>query len=71
MPAASMFLEQGARITPFIRLWSTTTIKESWPEDRGRSVMRSTESCLNGRIVEEGIGDSSGHVGWWFTLFCW
>ena len=52
-----MFLEQGARITPFIRLWSTTTIKESWPVDGGRSVMRSMESCWNGRDEEEGMGD--------------
>ena len=69
--SASMFLEQGVRIIPFVSLWLIMTIQESWPEDRGRSVMRSMESCLNGRSVEEGMGDSGGHVGWWFTLFCW
>ena len=63
MPAASMFLEQGARITPFIRLWLTTTIKESWLVDGERSVMRSTESCQNGRDKEEGMEDRGGHVG--------
>ena len=62
IPAASMFLEQGARITPFVRLWSTTTSKESWPEDGGRSVIRLTESCLNGRRVEEGIRESREHM---------
>ena len=63
MPAASMFLEQGVRITPFVRPWLTTTIKESWPVDRERLVMRSMESCWNGRDEEEGIGDKGGHVG--------
>ena len=63
MLAASMFLEQGARITPFVRPWSTMTIKESWPVDGGRLVMRSTESCRNGRDEEEGMRDRGGHVG--------
>ena len=49
IPAASMVLEQGARITPFVRPWSTMTITESKPEETGRSVMRLTESCLKGR----------------------
>ena len=35
MLAASMFLEQEVRITPFVRPWLTTTIKESWPADGG------------------------------------
>ena len=62
-PAVSMFLEQGVRITPFVRPWSTMTIKESWLADGGRSVMRSIESCWNGRDEEEGMGDKGGHVG--------
>ena len=33
--------------------------------------MRSTESCLKGRVVEEGIGVRGGVVGWVITLFCW
>ena len=41
IPAASMVLEQGARITPFIRPWPTTTITESNLEETERSVMRS------------------------------
>ena len=63
MPAALMFLEQGARITPFVRPWLTMTIKKSWPEDGGRLVMRLMESCWNGRSEEEGMGGSGGHVG--------
>ena len=63
-PAASIVFEQGMRITPFVRPWSTTTIKESCPFDEGRSVMRSTESCLKGRAEVDGIGASGGRVGW-------
>ena len=70
-PFASIILEQGARITPFIRPWSTMTIKESKPPDGGRSVMRSTESCLKERAAEEGIGAMGGVVGWVIILFCW
>ena len=62
MPAASMVFEQGMRITPFIRLWLTTTIKESCPFDGGRSVIRSTDSCLKGRGEDEGMGVSGGQV---------
>ena len=54
--AASMVLEQGMRITPFVRPWSTTTINESCLLEGGREVMRLTESCLNGRGQEEGMG---------------
>ena len=68
---ASIIFEQGARITPFVRPWSSMTIKESNPLDRGRSVIRSPESCLKGRIVEEGIGTRVGEVGWVTALFCW
>ena len=42
-----------------------------WGKISDESVMRSMESCRNGRIKEEGMRDSGGHVGWWFTLFCW
>ena len=59
------------RITPFVRPWSTTTINESCLLEGGRSVMRSTESCLKGNGKEEGMGASGGQVGWWLTLFCW
>ena len=58
-------------MTPFIRPWSTTTIKESKLPDGGRSVMRSMESCLKGRMVEEGIRARGGVVGWVIILFCW
>ena len=60
IPAASIVLEQRERITPFVRPWSTMTITESKPEERGRSVIRSTESCLNGRETEDEIGQSGG-----------
>ena len=63
-PAMSMVFEQGMKITPFVRPWSTTTINESCLFDGGRSIMRSTESCLKGRGEEDGIGVSGGWVGW-------
>ena len=69
-PATSMIFKQGIMITPFIGPWSTMTIKESNPLEGGRSVMGLTESCLNGRVVVEGIGIRGGQVGWVFTLFC-
>ena len=65
-----MVLQQGARITPFVRPWSTITKIESKAEEGGRSVMRSTESCLNGRVEVDGIGQRGGVVGWVLTLFC-
>ena len=68
---ALIVFKQGARTTPFVRPWSTTTIKKLKPSDGGRSVMRSTESYLKGRVVEEGIGTRGGEVGWVITLFCW
>ena len=58
-----MGFEQGMRITPFVRLWSTMTINESCLFEGGRLVTRSTESCLNGRGEEEGMGASGGQVG--------
>ena len=70
-PATSMVLEHGIMITPFVRPWSTMTIIESLSCILGRSVTRSTESCLKGRDKDEGIGASGGRVGWVFTLFCW
>ena len=58
--AVSIVLEQGMRITPFVRPWLTMTINESCPFEGGRSVTRSTESCLNGRGEEERMGASGG-----------
>ena len=63
IPVASTVFEQGARITPFVRPWSTTTITESNPDERGRLVIRLTESCLKGRETEDGIGQRGGTVG--------
>ena len=59
----SIVLEQGMRITPFVRPWLTTTINESCPFEGGSEVMRSTESCLNGRGEDEGMGASGRQVG--------
>ena len=61
--AASMVFEQGMRITPFVRPWSTTTINDSCPFEGGRSVTRSTDSCLKGRVEDEGMGVSGRQVG--------
>ena len=63
-PATSMVFEQGMRITPFVRPWSTTTINESCPLEGGRSVTQLMESCLNGSGEEEGMRVSGGRVGW-------
>ena len=63
IPTPWTVLEQGARITPFVRPWSTTTITESNPEERGRLVIRSTESCLKGRETVDEIGQSGGTAG--------
>ena len=58
--ATSMVFEQGMRITPFIKLWSTMTINESCPFKGGMSITRSTESCLKGRGKDDGMGVSGG-----------
>ena len=59
-----MVFEQGMRITPFVRLWLIITIDESCPFEGGRSVTRSTASCLKGRNEDDGMGASGGQVGW-------
>ena len=71
MPFVSIVFKQGTRITPFVRPWSTTTIRESCPLERGRSVMRSTESCLNRSEEEDVVGESGGVTGCVQALFCW
>ena len=58
-----MVLEQGARITPFVRPWLITTITESKLEETGRLVMRLTESCLKGRETVDEIRQRGGVVG--------
>ena len=58
-----MVFEQGMRITPFIRPWSTMTINESCLLEGGRSVIRSTDSCLKGRGEDEAMGASGRQVG--------
>ena len=70
-PMASIVLEQGIMITPFVRPWSTTTKIESLLRTSGRSVTRSTDICLKGSAEVEGMGCNGGLVGWVFALFCW
>ena len=60
----------GQRITPFVRLWSTMTSKESKPEEVGRSVIKSQETCWKGRETHDLMGVSRGMVGCVFDLFC-
>ena len=68
---ASMFLEQGMIITPFVRPWSTTTKMEFLLHTSGRLVTRSTESCLKGSNEDKEIRFSGGWTGWVLALFCW
>ena len=46
------------------------TIKESKPLERGKLFMRLTDSCLNGKVVEDEIGRRGGVVWWVRVLFC-
>ena len=71
IPFASIVFEQGASITPFVRPWSTTTIRESCPCETGKSVIRSMDSCLKGREEEDLMGESSGITGCVRALFYW
>ena len=41
IPSVVMDFFNGQRITPSVSPWSTMTRRESKPEDKGRSVMRS------------------------------
>ena len=59
-----MVFEQGMRITPFVRPWLTMTINKSYSFEEGKSVIKSTESCLKGRGEANGIGASGRWVGW-------
>ena len=71
MPSAETVLEQGIRITPFIRPWSTTERIESNPFDGGRSVMRSMDVWAKGlRDFGGSIGIKVGCVGFRLILNC-
>ena len=63
IPSAVMDFFIGQRITPLVSPWSSTTRRESKPEEMGRSVMRSQEICWNGREASDLIGDNGGTVG--------
>ena len=71
IPFTSTVFEQGARITPFVRPWLTTTIRELCSCKRGKSVIRSMESCLKGSEEEDLMGESGGITGCVQALFCW
>jgi hypothetical protein len=58
-----IIFKHGVIITPFISLWSTTTMTESKPPEGGRSVMRSTERKVKGVVAEEGMGMRGGVTG--------
>ena len=59
--AAVKVLEQGMRITPFVRPWSTTANIESYPFDKGRSVIMSIEHCAKGLVdFDPSIGLKEG-----------
>ena len=58
-----MVFEQGMRITPFVRPWLTMTINKSCLFERGRSMTRSTESCLKGRGKDDGMEVSGEWIG--------
>ena len=60
---ASTVLLQGIKITPFVRPWSTTTIKESKLSHLGRSVMKSVVTNEKGRVASDLIGDRGGVIG--------
>ena len=47
-PALSISLVQGQKITPFVRPWSSMTITESKPLDRGKPEIRLIEIEENG-----------------------
>ena len=70
-PLVVMVFFVGQRITPFVRPWSTMTSNESKPDEAGRSVMRSQETCWKGQEVWDLTGVSRGMVGCVFDLFCW
>ena len=59
-PATSMVFEQGMRVIPLGRSWSTMIINESCSFEGGKSLTRSTESCLKGRDEDNGMGANGG-----------
>ena len=69
-PLVIVFLV-GHRIIPFESPWSTMTNRELNPLEMGKSVMRSWEICLNGKVSFEGMGFNGSVIRWVFVLFCW
>lgn len=67
-PAVSMIVGQWRKITPIVRLWSTTTRIESKPSERGRPVMRSTEMDWKRRRDSTDRGKRPGIVEWVLIL---
>ncbi len=70
--AVAPSFEQGTKIIPFIRPWSTMEKIESSPRTGGRSVIKSIEIWAKGRIdVGPGIGINASFDGCRLILNCW
>ena len=69
--AASTVLPQGARITPLLRPWLTTTMTESRLLTGGRSVMRLMERLWKGWEPLKARRVMAGTVGWVKILCAW
>ena len=64
--------EQGTKIIPFVRPWSTTEKIESSPRMGGKSVIKSMDIWAKGCVdVGLGIGINACFVGWRLILNCW
>jgi hypothetical protein len=62
--AVAPYFEQGTRIIPFVRPWSTMDKIESKPRTGGNLVTKSMERWAKGQVeVGPGIGIKAGHVG--------
>jgi hypothetical protein len=60
------------RITPFVRPWSTTTNIESNPSDIGKSVIKSIEQFVKGRVdFAPSTSKNAGLDGFQLILNCW
>jgi hypothetical protein len=69
--SAVIVLVQGVMIAPFVSPWSMITKMESHPSFIGRSVIKSTDNCVNGLFVVETIGFIGGMVGCVLILYHW
>ena len=69
--SAVIVFEHGIRIIPFVNPWLTTTRMESCPFTGGRSVIKSIEQFVKGRVVEApSVGKKEGFIGCRSILNC-